>query len=523
MSAATKSTILAFALAATALPASAEFTRLEITSKQSFGIFASGDNVIWQGRVHGELSSSEAIPGLDKSQRNRRGRVEYSARVILIFPNDPQRGNGTLIVDIPNRGRAYAQALYSSPRDELFQSGTLEQGTGFLQDRGFSLAEVYWELGQGADLPSFVDADGKRRYVEGVGFAIVRDAADFLAHASADSDGNVNPLKGAVKRTIASGKSQSGRFLRSFLLNGFNVAQGRRVFDGMHVFVSQASQLPILQTTEGPDSHANGIPTFDDPGMRGVNEEPLTIGEIIARVEARGEAPPKIMLLNSVTDYYSIRASLGRTGASGTSDRPIPANVRVYDIAGAAHLLVARAPPECTLAPGRLDWAPLSRATLLRLNAWIAEGTEPPATRLMPLEPAPANPPALGAPAHLPHAVVQVPKRDPDGNSLGGVRLPDLEVPLATYQGQNAPTARGCMLIGATSAFAVTKSERESKGDARLSVAERYRNRDDYVNRTRIAARDLVQSGFLLPEDAAIIIQSAAANPVFARIPKKTY
>jgi len=42
---------------------------------------------------------------------------------------------------------------------------------------------VYWELGQGADLPSLVDAEGKTRYVEGAGFAIVRDAADFLAAA----------------------------------------------------------------------------------------------------------------------------------------------------------------------------------------------------------------------------------------------------------------------------------------------------------------------------------------------------
>src|SRR5439155_22454182 len=121
MPTAMKSALLAFALTAVALPASAELTRLEITSKQPFGTFAPGDFVIWQGRVHGELSPPEAIPGLDKSARNRRGRVEYSARVILIFPNDPQRGNGTLIVDIPNRGSAYAQTLYNSPRDEPFQ------------------------------------------------------------------------------------------------------------------------------------------------------------------------------------------------------------------------------------------------------------------------------------------------------------------------------------------------------------------------------------------------------------------
>ncbi len=508
---------------AAAVASQAEVTRLEIASKQVFGSFAPGDYQIWQGTVHGELSPTESIPGLDKATRNRRGTVDYSARLVLVFPNDPMRGNGTLLVDIPNRGRAYGQTLYNSPRDEPFQSGTLEQGTGFLQDRGYSLAEVSWELGQGATLPSFVDAQGTRRFVEGAGFAIVRDTADFLAHGTADVAGDMNPLKGAVKRAIIVGKSQSGRFVRSFLMHGFNVSQGRRVFDGAHVFVSQSGQLPIMQTGEGPESSSTAIPTFDNPDLRGYIEEPLTIGEIVARMQARRETPPKMLMLNSVGDYYSLRASFGRTGAQGTVDLPIPANVRVYDIAGASHLLIPKAPSECTMATGRLDWAPVSRATLLMLDAWVAKGTEPPENRLMPLEIAGADPPALRAPAHMAHAAVQVPKHDPDGNGLGGLRLPDLEVPLGTYRGQNAPQSRSCMLIGAYVPFAVTKSERESKGDARLSIAERYRNRDDYVNRIRIAARDLVKSGFLLPDDAAIIVQAAAANPAFSRIPRETY
>ena len=499
-------------------PAKAELTRLEIESKRPFGSFRSGDFVIWQGKVDGDLSPQEPIPGLDKAPRNARGRVEYAARIILVMPAEARRGNGTLLVDVPNRGNAYAHALYNSPRDEPFQSGTLEQGTGFLQDRGFSLAEVYWELGRGADLPSFVDGEGRKRYVEGAGFAIVRDAADFLAHATADASGVPNPLKGVVSRTIASGKSQSGRFLKSFLLNGFNMAAGRRVFDGMHIFVSASGWLPILQTGAGPDSSANGFPTFDNPEMRGVDEEPLTIGELLARVQARGEAAPKMMLINSVSDYYSRHASLARTGATGTAQQPIPGNVRVYDIAGASHVIVPTA-PGCTLSPGRLDWTPVSRATLLRLEAWVAAGTEPPATRLMPLEPARGNPPALGAPDYLPGAVIQVPQRDADGNALGGVRLPDLAAPLGTHGGQNLPPSRGCMLVGSYTWFATTKSQRESSGDARLSVAERYRDRDDYVNRIRAAARDLAQDGFLLPEDAAVIIQAAASNPSFKSLP----
>jgi hypothetical protein len=494
-------------------PANAEVTGLEIASKQPYGSFRTGDYVIWQGKVHGELSPQEPIPGLDKAPRNARGRVEYAARIVLVMPGERGRGNGTLLVDVPNRGKAYAQALYNSPRDEPFQSGTFEQGIGFLQDYGYSVAEVYWELGQGADLPSFVDAEGKKRYVEGAGFAIMRDAVDFLAHAPADASGTPNPLKGSVNRVIASGKSQTGRYLKTFLLNGFNMAGGRRVFDGMHVFVSGAGLLPILQTGTGPESSGNGSPNFANPEFRGVHEDPLTISDIIARVEARGEVPPKMILFNSTADYYALRASLGRTGASGTTERPLPANVRMYDIAGASHVIVAKA-PACTLPPGRLDWTPVSRAALVRLDAWVAVNAEPPVSQLMPLEPAGNEPPALRAPAHLPEAVIQVPKRDADGNAVGGVRLPDLAVPLGTHGGQNQPQST-CSLVGSYSAFAATRVQRESSGDARLSIAERYRNRDDYVNRIRIAALDLMEGGFLLPEDAAVIVQSAAASPAF--------
>src|SRR5579864_4449448 len=110
---------LLFLLAA-ALPASAEVTRIEYGSKQPYGTFRAGDYVIWQGRIHGDLSPQEAIPGLDKAARNDRGRVAYSAKIILIMPAAP--GNGALLVDVPNRGHAYAEALYNSPRDVPYLS-----------------------------------------------------------------------------------------------------------------------------------------------------------------------------------------------------------------------------------------------------------------------------------------------------------------------------------------------------------------------------------------------------------------
>jgi hypothetical protein len=482
-------------LAATA-PASAEIVRLEIDSKTTYGTFRPGDYVLLKGRVHGELAPTEAIPDLDKARRNDRGKVQYASDIMLLIPADPSKGNGTLLVDVPNRGRVYGVALYNGPHGEPFNSGNIQQGTGFLEDRGFALAEVQWELGKGADLPSFTGPDGKTRYIEGVGFAIMRDTADFLARGWADSAGTANPLRGAVDRVLASGKSQSGRFLKTYLLHGFNRLNGHRVIDGMHIFVSGAGLLPILTSSAGPRSSGDAAPSFTDPEFRGVNEGPLTIGEIVAVIEKRGEVPPRIVMMSSTTDFLSLRASLGRTGGSGTEDQPIPANVRMYDIAGASHVVLPRA-PDCTLPLARLDWTPVSRATLLALDRWVGQNTAPPANRLMPLEPALGDADVLGAPKYLVGAVIQRPKRDADGNVLGGVRLPDVAVPLGVHAAQQEPKSFSCALAGAFLPFPQAK------------IIERYKDRDDYVNRIRLAARALQADGFLLAEDAAVIINAA--------------
>jgi hypothetical protein len=491
--------------------ADAKVTKLEIASQQSYGTFKPGEYVWWQGTITGELAPPEKISDLDKAARNTRGMVEYSAKFMLMFPKNPKNGNGTLLVDIPNRGRVYAQALYDSPRDEPFESGTTDVGTGFLQDHGFAVAEVQWELGQGADLPTFTDGAGQKHFIEGVGFDIVRDATDFLKNATADSAGTANPLHGTIKRTLASGKSQSGRYLKTFLYNGFNMVEGRRVFDGMQVFVSGAGMLPIMQSGTGPKSSATGAPDFANPEFPGVHGSVLTIGDIIKHVKERGEKPPLMIMLSSTTDFYSLRASLGRTGDDGANEVPIPANVRMYDIAGASHAVLPKV--KCDLPSARLDWSPVSRATLLHLDDWVARGTEPPANRLLPLEPAKDNPMVLRAPANLPKAVIEIPKHDADGNVIGGVRLPDMQVPLGVNAQQNPPLSFSCMLAGAYVAFPRTQAD--ATHDTRRPVLERYKTRNDYVNLIRGAARGLEHDGFLLPDDATIIIQSAAASPLW--------
>jgi hypothetical protein len=116
--------------------------------------------------------------------------------------------------------------------------------------------------------------------------------------------------------------------------------------------------------------------------------------------------------------------------------------------------------------------------------------------------------------AHRQYAVL-VPQVDPDGNDAAGVRTPQLEAPLATHTGWNYRSAGATRarysIVGSYLPFAATRSERERRGDTRLSIAERYHSRADYVARIALAAHALMQARLLLNEDVERYVARAMA------------
>src|SRR3977135_1284659 len=52
------------------------------------------------------------IADIDKAPRDEKGLVEATADVVLLHPADPFRANGTLLVDLPNRGTKLAPQLF---------------------------------------------------------------------------------------------------------------------------------------------------------------------------------------------------------------------------------------------------------------------------------------------------------------------------------------------------------------------------------------------------------------------------
>ena len=100
------------------------------------------------------------------------------------------------------------------------------------------------------------------------------------------------------------------------------------------------------------------------------------------------------------------------------------------------------------------------------------------------------EPPLLGQPY-----TVLVPQVDPDGNDLGGVRIPEIAAPLGTFTGWNIQLPQLSSLdylaglFGSFEPFPKTSEERKRTGDARKAIAERYAGRQQYVDRVKRASQ----------------------------------
>jgi hypothetical protein len=102
--------------------------------------------------------------------------------------------------------------------------------------------------------------------------------------------------------------------------------------------------------------------------------------------------------------------------------------------------------------------------------------------------------------------------RDEFGNALGGIRLPELDVPVATYEPSNVPAQMFpepvgglaelfCRLSGAVVAFEAEQLE------------ALYPMREDFLTPYEARADALVDARFLLPEDAETLKTIAAPEP----------
>ena len=361
--------------------------------------------------------------------------------------------------------------------------------------------------------------------VAGLGLAAIRDFVSFLKHGGVET-----PLGDSArftKRALGFGISQSGRFLRAFLYDGFNADEkGRQVFDGVWAHVAGAGRGSFNARFAQPSR--DGHPFFNV--LYPVDVPPFNDEDLLAKARASGTAP-KIFWTNGSYEYWGRCASLIHTTQDGKADAPPASGTRIYFVTGTqhgpGHLPPAKLPARYT--PNINDQRYVLRALLVDMNAWLTDGAAPPASeyplifrgQLVPLE-ALAFPklPGVTPPEHKreawrldfsteppkmgPPYPTLVPQVDADGNEIAGIRMPLIQVPLGANTGWNLRDAsigapdQMYSMVGSFFPFPASEIER------------RYTGKSGYLDKIRAAAENLAARRFLLAEDVQPIVERAA-------------
>jgi hypothetical protein len=399
--------------------------------------------------------------------------------------------------------------------------------------------------------------------IVGLGLAAVRDAISFFHFDGADRIGNPSPLarrdadsgwQPSIRHAYIYGVSQSGRFITHTLWQGFHVDEaGRMVFDGAFIVVAGGGKggfnHRFAQTTHHPSHLEGNYMPADHPPFNFLPDDAPSSNDVLKTAKRSGMVP-KIIILNNALEYWTRSASLVHTDIDAAADAAMHPNVRYYMVNGAPHGGAAsRARTVTEHARNPLSTSAVQRALQVALDRWVSDGVAPPESRhpriadgelISAAEHGRSFPPIPGArhpgrnlrppvvdygPGFWSDGVItaippvmgaalptMVPAFDDDGNGLGGIRLPEIEAPLGTYQGWNprrAEIGAGAYLTrfdGSFWAFPVTRDDRKKSGDTRRSIAERYSSKDDYIARYQAAAYRLVEERLLLAEDAEAAI-----------------
>jgi hypothetical protein len=454
-----------------------------------------------------------------------------------------------------------ADPRQTMPRDDWeFAHATLEDGRLRVTASDVDLY-IHGGFKPGWIYELIYETEGSR--VMGLGFLGVRDLMTYL-RTDADS-----PLAGYVDKAYATGVSLSGRVIREYVYEGWNRnARGQRVFDGVHTHTGSGRLLHNIRF-----SQVGRYPRQHEEHQWPAEYYPFTFATIpdafTTRVDGlwkRPDTDPLVVHTHTEGDYWVRHVSLTHTDPRDGSDLELPENTRMYHMTGAPHMARPVHDPIWIgqLTANDMSATPYRRAAMVLLDAWATNGTPPPPSRVPKVsdgtlvtsaESLRRYPTMQGVNlprdnSHLPHydygpqfesrgivgefppkAVdgqeypLRVPQIDADGNTIAGLRYPDVDVPLGTYNGwslRKGGYAEGDQFwnTGSFVPFARTKAEREATGDPRPSIEERYADHAAYVAAVRSVCDQRVRERVMLQEDADLFVKAAQErNPFDPSVP----
>lgn len=384
-----------------------------------------------------------------------RDSAPYRTRIVVRRPSEPQRFNGTVLVEwfnVSSGGEASPDWTYLGPQivaDGYAYVGVSAQSTGI--DGGTALVGV-----PGLGQPAGLVASGPERYGSlthpGDRFSFDMFSQIGRALRQREPTSALGPL--VPHRVVAVGESQSAFFLTSYI---DAVHQTAHAYDGFFVHSRGASGASLQGT-------------------------PIASSEVPRGLQVRGDVEVPVFMFETETD-------LGPALDYGPARQPDTDRVRTWEVAGTAHAdayvvggFASLLGCDFTVNEGPQHF--VAQAALVALNRWVTDGVAPPTAA--PLELSRTSPPELA--------------RDALGNAIGGVRTPAVDVPVAALSGEAPPgVSRLCSLFGSTVRF----------DDSTL--VELYGDKRGYLLAYHQSLDTAIAAGFLLDSDRAQLLAQAQA------------
>ncbi|MCU1691914.1 MAG: hypothetical protein JWM64_1005 [Frankiales bacterium] len=377
----------------------------------------------------------------------------YTTRILVRRPSDPAKFNGTVAVEWMNvTGQADGAPDFTEAQGELLRGGYAWVGVS-AQSLGIDgqLGLRKWDAERYGSL---------RHPGDSYSYDIFSQAGKAL-RAPSGSD-PLGDLRSKAARYLAFGESQSAGRMVTYV-NAVQPVAG--VYDGF--FVHSRSG-----------------------GAAALSQDPLPVVPVPTPARIRSDLTAPVFQVETETDVPGF----------APARQPDTDRLRTWELTGTAHFdeyglgFIRKSTakdfpglpsllPECVLpvndAPARYAYD----AAVRHLDRWVRDRTAPP----------------TGAQVVLKDGL---PARDAYGIALGGVRLPDMDVPRFAHSGlgnTSKTPPNFCGLFGVTTPLP----------DATLSAL--YPGRPTYVRRFTAAVEQAQQAGVVLPEGAAAMLGQAPA------------
>lgn len=399
----------------------------------------------------GELGYVEEeyfVSGTARSHADPSAEAPYTTRILVRRPQDPARFNGTVLLDWVNVTAQFENAVDTVEAHELFHRD------------GYAYVHVSAQAAGVCCIPLTPKAWDPVRYAalshpgDDYAFDMFSQIAQAMKRPPA-----VDPMAGLpVRRVIALGQSQSGTRLRDYLIE---VQPQAGVIDAflVHADGSGEKQYPADPV----------VPVIQLLSEREATPDAPNVSRNYRLWEIAGAAHQDFWIGVHQVQGQGPRAALSAPQQPGEADAALHATAGNYGEQYDPGQLV------CIVEGTQFPLRYAVMAAIHYLDRWVRSGTPPPQGPRYQFDEG-------GALA-----------RDADGNALGGIRLPPIEVPVASYRSDL------CDLGGITIPF------------TELQLQQRYPTHADYACRMQAATQRSLAEGFLLAPEAADLMRRVEA------------